>query len=387
MYIQNYENWVFLMAPVKVLFVIAGLGIGGAERILVNIVNRLDPLRFSPTVVSLSDYNPLKNDISSKFVEFRAIPRRWKYDLRPAWEIRRLLCNQSVKAVICFDFFSHFFVQLSLLSGGKSVPKVFIVHHAFIAEDFKRYCQTWIYTRLLRKESRVVCVCESQSKYLALKYPISYERCMTIYNGVDTEYFAPEQVTETTDHIRKRFGIPLDAKVILHVASFSFYKKHEDVLDAMKIIHQRRPDLKPFYLSVGGGKDDRQQKLQKRIKKTGIVKYVILAGIHMDVRPFYRIASCATLSSCHENFSVTVLEALAMGVPCVITDIGGAREIIKTEFNGLLVPPSQPEKLAEAWIKVIDSPQKYDRLTIRKDIVSRFSLRACVQNYEQILSE
>jgi glycosyltransferase involved in cell wall biosynthesis len=98
------------------------------------------------------------------------------------------------------------------------------------------------------------------------------------------------------------------------------------------------------------------------------------------------MADLFTLSSIAvETFSLAALEAMSTGLPCVLTDIGGAAEMIMDGQNGYLVPPGRPDLLADAWSRALRGGVAWPSQRIRENVVGRFGLDGCVQAYEDAL--
>ena len=92
------------------------------------------------------------------------------------------------------------------------------------------------------------------------------------------------------------------------------------------------------------------------------------------------------LPSISETFSVSVLEAMASGLPCVLSELGGATEVVVKGENGYCVPPANPEKLADTWLEVWKNRERWNKNVIRARIVDRFSLDKCLREYEDHLT-
>ncbi len=82
---------------------------------------------------------------------------------------------------------------------------------------------------------------------------------------------------------------------------------------------------------------------------------------------------------------MAALEAMSMGLPCILTEVGGAREMIVEGMNGYLVPPRRPHDLAKAWLKALDNKYLFDREKIRACVVENFDLTGCARKYQMLL--
>lgn len=368
------------------LITVDSLRLGGAETMLVNLVNRLDRAKFSTTVVSLSDDNPLAARIEPGAAELIALPRRFRYDFRPVSRIGDLIQRKRIRASLSFDMFDFFFVRLALLQLRVQQPTFLLSMHRTRPENLKDYLQTFAYSRMLNG-CRIVSVSSQQAEYLSMRYRIAPERFRTIHNGIDVQYFDPALISESKAQIRQRIGIPESASVILQVANFGIAKRHQDSFLALRMLRTVNPELKVVLALVGGGSSAREAELRLMSERLGVADAVLFLGVHRDVRPLYRMADCFTLSSFTESFSISALEAMAMGLPCVLTDVGGAREMVREGIDGFVTPMGDPKALAEKWIMLLSSAQVLSSQEIREHIVQRFSVENCVGEYQTLLLE
>jgi glycosyltransferase involved in cell wall biosynthesis len=202
---------------------------------------------------------------------------------------------------------------------------------------------------------------------------------------VDTDLFCPENIPEQRKNVRAGLNIPENAFLILQVASLSPEKRHEDAFTALDQLIDEDSCKDIFLVLVGDGPEKYKLHLKDLANQLGISKNVIFCGAQDDVKKFYSAADMFTLTSSTEAFSVAALEAMAMGLPCVITDVGGAREMILEGTNGFLVEPNNPRRIAEGWSSVFKMKDALDPQKIRSWTVKHFSLRTCVHQYEKLL--
>lgn len=367
----------------NILFLISSLVFRGAERMLVNLVNKLSRDHFSIHVVSLSNDNPIANLIRLEAAKFTTLPRRWRYDMQPASQIRRIILDNKIDTVIAFDIFSFFYVWYAL-KRIRPKPKVFISIHNIKFRNYKYLLQNLIYARLLSGNEIFISVCNAQADYWSKTYWIPRKHFTTIYNGVDTELFCPSNDSNRR-LIRARLKISESAFVILQAASLASEKRHEDSLSALKHLVDMDAS-KPFFLVfVGDGSQEREKKLKQMAYDFGVFERVLFFGVQSDVKPFYEIADIFTLTSSTETFSVAALEAMSMGLPCVLTSVGGASEMIVEGMNGYLVQPQDPHQIADGWRTAFENKDYFNREKIRAWVIEYFSLSDCVRKYEKLL--
>ena len=368
-----------------VLFITNGLRVGGSEKLLVEIVNRIDHARIKPTVVSIDSDVPLASNISSDRIDLYVFSRRWRYDLSPALKIRELIVENEIDVIVPFSMFDYFFSRVATV-GIRRFPKTYIYIHSTVPPSRKWYIQDWIYSRLLGNTERFISVCDTQADYWAKTYGISREKFTTIYGGVDVNYFDYSSLSCGYGSLRQENNIPSDAKVVLQVASLVEHKRHEDAIHALKIASLSL-DRALYLVLVGTGAKERQSKLMTMAQALGLADKVVFCGVQGDVRPYYLAADVFSLTSSSETFPVSALEAMAMGLPCVLTDVGGMREMIAEGENGFLVRPCDPESIAEGWLLALNHEDAFDKAQIRRKIVDKFSIEKMMSDLESLLLE
>ncbi len=367
----------------RILVVVLGLPMGGAEKMLVNLVNHLDKDKFQVTVASLSQNNPLASSIVRE-IPVVSIPRRGGYDLNVVRELRRLIQDKNLDVVLCFCLHTFFFARLAVGLHQK-LPAVFISMHSGQLFSVRGYLKHVLFARLLNGSERFIAVCNAQADYWSNAYFIPHSRFVTIYNGVDVQFFKPADDLRESSALRTRWQIPPDAFLILEVASLAPFKRHEDALLALRHLLDIAPECNPYLMLVGGGLPERGSKLRNMSKDLQLSERVVFCGVQSDVRPFYSAADVFTLTSVREIFSVAALEAMAMGLPCTITDIGGAREMVTNGVNGYLVPPQRPREMAKRWLLCFKLSGQFNHSVIRQRVCDNFDINDCVRQYESVL--
>lgn len=368
----------------KVLFLIPSLKYRGAEKMLVNLVNQFNHDRFSIHVVSLSRENPMAAQIRHGAATFTALPRARRYDMGPARELRQIILNQQIDVIIAFDIFSFFYTWMALL-GIRSRPKIFISIHNTKFKSYRHWFQNFIYARLLSKNEVFLSVCDAQIDYWVRTYRIPRSSFITIHNGVDTELFSPCGNLKPGRLTRQELGIPEEAFVILQVASLAPEKRHEDAFLALKSLVDEI-EVPVRLVCVGDGTEERKRFLNQLTQDAGVHEHVIFCGVQNDVKPFYEIADLFTLTSSTETFSMAALEAMSMGVPCVLTDVGGACEMIVDGMNGYLVRAGDAHEIAKGWLAGYKNRHGFDRPGIRNRAIKNFSLSECARKYENLFA-
>jgi len=202
---------------------------------------------------------------------------------------------------------------------------------------------------------RIVIVSRAVGRYyFSNSFPLN-ERLHLLYAPVDTERFNP-QVDGFS--IRTEFGIGDSCPVVGTVANVCPGKGFEYLLEAAPAIKQRFPTVK--FLFVGGMLQNRRaywSSLQRRTQELRLTKDVFFTGPRNDVPRIMRAMTLYVHPSESESCGMAILEASASGLPVVVTDVGGPRELVQHGVTGLVIKPRQPSEIADAVIRVLDCPE------------------------------
>ena len=181
------------------------------------------------------------------------------------------------------------------------------------------------------------------------------DKIVVIPNGINIEEF---DIPYPKEECREKSGLPLNENVILFVGVIHSHKGPDVLIKAMPKIIKEVSNTKSIFVGKEGEKGNLEG-LEKLSKKLGVKKNIKFAGfVEGGLKPLYYKAAdvfCLPSTTSHESFGIVNLEAMACGVPIVASKIGGVPDIVKEGENGLLVPPRDPEALAEAIIYLLKS--------------------------------
>lgn len=366
----------------KIVFVIHGLPVGGAEKFLITLLNQLPQDAFESHLILLSKDETLKHELNTNVFVHKVI-KGSRFDFSISKRIKRLIDVISPEIVMCVNTYSFFLTKLEYSSNA---PYRFILSpHTTIPFSTYNYLQSLVYYRKVSPKDLVLYLCNAQKRYINKTYKLAMHNKKVIYNGIDSSYYSPETISKTeVTSLLQSLNIPSHEKIIVQVARVQKEKRHEDAIEALAILNKNRISEKIHLLIVGGGDIDKISMLQNKVHQLGLQDHVHFLGSRQDVRLYYKAASLFTLTSESETFSLAALEAMAFGLPAVLTNVGGAAEMVTNYQNGFLVPPRDPEKIADGWKKALSHP--FDSSAIRKQVVDHFSIDQMVRNYLQVFS-
>lgn len=299
--------------------------------------------------------------------------------------IRRLLRRRGI-TIVHVDGATNFVPALAARWAG--VPIVWH-YNDHLPGPLKRLLLPLV-TRL---SSRVIVQGEGLRQSRTAGNPRLRDKTCVLYSAVDTGRLVPGACDAAErDRVRAELGVPRDGILIGAVGNLNRFKGYTYFLQAAAKIRERRRDAR--FLVVGRKLDtdaaygDRLEQLTARL---GLKESVFFAGFRDDIPRVLSILDVFVLSSVLESCPVALLEAMAMKVPVVATDVGAVGELLDHGRTGFVVPPRDPDALAEAVLALLARPREQIRDIVeqaRKTVEDRFSVdtiaRQQLQVYESL---
>lgn len=358
--------------PLSLVFITFHLNVGGAERQLYYLIRELDKSKYSPYVVTLWPGEALQREFEAAGATVVPIHKKWKFDVSVLFRLRRFLHALRPDIVHCQMYTANVWGRLAavlaqcrnIIVSERNSDELWKTRHHFAVERMlNRYA-----TAYLGNSLRVCKYCEEN-----LRLPAGTYRLM--HNGVDTAEFHPvspltrlgtDPVIGTVANLHPRKDLPTFLRMAAHT---------------VKAFPQAR------FKIVGTGPE--RDSLMQLADALGIGPHVEFIAMSGNIRHAYHTFDVFVLSSGHEGFANVIIEAMASGLPVVATDVGGAREAIQESRTGFVVPPHDPEALAERVARLIADPIL--RLTMgragRERAAAEFSLQAMVRRYDDLYDE
>ena len=372
-----------MIKVIKIVHLISGLEIGGAETMLAKLVTRMDRVRFHNIVVCMLPEGPLSEPILAAGISVYSLGMRRGIP-SPLALIRLYRLLQRERPDVLQTWLYH--ADLLGFVAGKlaGVPKLIwnlrcsnmeIYHYSHLSAWTIKICaylSIYPYTVIVNSHS-------GKEIHECMGY--QPKRWDIIPNGFDLEYFRPDP--QAIIKVRQDLGVSENTFFIGLAARFDPMKDHATFLHAAGLLAQNYPDV--HFLLCGDQVTWENREITALVEEYHLTASVHLLGQRHDVPHLMAALDIVSSSSCGEGFPNVVGEAMACGVPCAVTDVGDSAIIVGN--TGKVVPPKNPGALALAWKELIeigkDKRQKlgYDaRLRINK----KFSLPAIVKQYEEL---
>lgn len=377
----------------RVLLVHNSADIYGASRSLTRLCGRLNREKFEPLVL-LPENGPLTSLLRAAgaevavFPQLRVITRSvlgslrllpWMLGFLPsAFRLARLLRKWEIRLV-------H--TNTGVICSSALAARLAGLPHVWHIRDwFQEFGPLWIpYARyILALSSRVICV----SRPIAEQFPHS-PKIAVVNNGFDLAEFPEISPSERAD-ARAKWGIAEGEFVAATVGRIKFVRKGQEfLLQAAAELSSRGQEV--TCLLAGGAAPGAESHVDRmRQFATSVAVKALLVGELRNPRPAYAAADVLVLPSAQpEPFGGVVMEAMALGLPVVGTALGGTCEQVVDGTTGFLVPPSDPQALAESIARLAADPQLRRRMgtEARERVRTRFSLSSMVQQVESLYEE
>ena len=355
--------------------------VGGTELNALRTAERLDPRRFSISVVCLRDKGPLLARYKDAGIPVHTFPMSSLFGLgamQQAVRLIRLFRREGADVVHSHDAYTSVYGTLCARLAG--VPGVIASRRSWYSPHLQG--------KILRANRvayrfahRVVANSPSVSRLVETETGLPSSRIITIPNFLDPEAFEPMPPTERR-RMLDEIGVPEGAFVVGVVARLSPVKDHATLLRAIASLREQIPGLR--CVLVGDGPE--RPAIEALAESLGIRDIVHLAGERTQPPNLHGLFDVSVLCSTSEAFPNSVLEAMAAARPVVATDVGGTPDAVRQGTTGLLVPPSDPSRLADAILRLYNEPAQRSKLGAAGCVAARagYSADAVIRQVEAL---
>ncbi|MBL6980973.1 MAG: glycosyltransferase [Anaerolineales bacterium] len=331
------------------MHIIDHVGIGGAQKSVTMLARVIHEYDSKLIVLSLykSQSISFHDELESDGAEIHYFPGTKLLGIRRIVSIIKFLRVERVDIVHTHLVYGNIIGIIAARLAG--VPVMAMCHSSGIDPKLYHPIRHWLETWLLRFAANMVTG-DSHSAAAAQRPRLKTKPIYAVPNAVSE---VPPIPDSTIEAIREKFTAGDDCTLIITVGRLSAPKGYSDLITAFNIVSKLHPKTRLVIV----GKGDLYDELAEQIELLGVSESVILTGPRGDV-PALLAASDLFVSSSHwEGLSLALLEAMMSGLPIVATKVGDALRVVP-ENVGIIVPPKEPKKLAEALLTFIEDPKK-----------------------------
>ena len=372
----------------KIIHITSGLKNGGAEAILYRVIsNQIN--KFQHEVITLTDRGFYGDILIENGIKVKELNLKSIFSL-PAAFIKLLFYIKSAKPNVIQTWMYHADVIGGIAAKILGVKKIIWGVHS----TFLNPIETKSVTKIMVKTStylsyfipNLIICCSETALNSHKKIGYCQNKLIIINNGVDINYFSPNSIERKL--MRKKLNLGDDIFVIGMVARWHPVKDHETLFGAMHFI--KNSNFKWKCILVGEGIINNNEKLNLLIDKYCLNEKVICMDSTKDISNIINALDLHILSSSSESFGNVTAEAMSCGIPCIMTDVGEAKNLLSG--IGWIVKKNSPMYLADKITKVYQEFQQIEKWRIRKikcrnKIVKTYNIEEMTRSYANVWSK
>lgn len=347
----------------KILQIMPEYGLAGAEIMSENLCYGLKKQNHDVIIVSFFHLEtPIIERLVSNGFKVLFLDKKPGFDCSVIKKLRMIFKSEKPDIVHTHRYVLPYVYLASIGYAHKIVHTV----HNVASKEVGRKQQIIQYFILRSRKVTPVTISPRVKESFLVRYKLKNKQIPMIYNGIDIDRF------------EKKANYDLhNGGTILHIGRFSRQKNHIRLIDAFKLVKAVHPQSRLQLIGSG----DLEQSIIEYVKTNELADSVEFLGLKDDVRPYLYNADVFVLSSDYEGMPITIIEAMATGLPIVSTEVGGVPDMIHDQTSGYLVSLSSDE-LSIALIDLLNSKKLRNQLGDNAKIDSNaFSLSTMTNNY------
>jgi len=364
----------------KILYLITGLHVGGAEMVLYRLLKKLNREKYEPVVVSIIPIVGIGERIEEEGIKILSLNAKFKCNPLIIWRVISIIKKEKPQILHSFLFHANFLGRV--IGKLRNVPII-------ISSIHNEYFGGILREKLLKWTDRFCNITTIVSKGAAERMidlkVVSKNKLKVIYNGIDLENF-PFRKLEARTKIRKELNIEENKKILISVGRLHEAKGCPYLIKAMKILKEKYPHI--LLIVLGEGPEGK--KIEEQIKELKLEKNILLLGQKENISEYLNASDVFVMPSLWEGLPIALLEAMACGLPVVATRVGGVPEVVEDGKSSFLVELKNPRGLAEKIIKTLEMSEE-ERKKMgergRKIVEKKFSIEQMVKEYENLYQE
>ena len=374
--------------PVRILHLIESLVVGGAERVLVDIVTNIDKSKFKSIVCVYRDENPLRDELEEAgypviYLRKNLLTPLFPKFLKPFFllidsiifviRLAKLMRDKNIQILHAHLFSAGLWGRLAALLGGR--PKIITTEHT--TTDWEKSLKKTVSNRLLNPiTDRIVAVADTVGKTVIDVQKVVPGQVIIIPNGIKLDSFS---ANKTAKH---KTILPGSKPRIAIVSSLTPVKRHDLLFKALKVCVKRVPTISCCV--IGDGPE--RAGLEQLARNLGIENFVFFLGNRNDVNELLRDVDIVVSTSDYEGLPMNLLEAMAAGVPVVATDAGGSKDLVDSGKTGILVERGNVDAIANGICKIIENQDLSEQLKLNgyKIVEEHYSLDKIIKRWEKL---
>ena len=326
----------------KVLYLLNHAGKAGTERYVETLVKYLGGKVVEP-YFAYNEGGLLVERMAELGVPTARVETNKRFDFKAAKALAKLCEQWDIDLIHCHYLREHYTAILAK-RYNKKIKVVYTNHFVLANNAVTRLSNRW----MDKRQDQIIAVC-TRGKEQLIANGWSGERIQVVFNAVDLDAWTGNRAEST---MRAEFGIPENRLVMLCASRFADDKGHAYLVNSLKRLTEIS-DV-PFTMVLAGD-GPLLEPTKEQVKALGLEDQVIFAGFRKDIKNLYKGSDIYINASRHEALSFLIIEAMAAGLPVIVTDMGGNRDVVPPGADcGELVVYDDPESMAQAMKKLLE---------------------------------
>ncbi|MBL52367.1 MAG: glycosyltransferase [Aestuariibacter sp.] len=351
--------------------------IGGTEMVVKNLIEGFDDPAFKMSIFCIeAPLGPWGQDLANAGITITTVARQPGFDRGLIKAIRQHLREHNIDIIHCHQYTPWVY---GVLAAAGLKTKVIFTEHGRFYPDFGTWKRKLINPVLAWLTDATTAISSATKQALVTHENLSARNIEVIYNGIKAVDPVPN---ETQQALKAELGITASQTVFGTIARFDPIKNHLMMLRAFKDVLDAGTDAKLVIVGDGEMRAD----IETLIKELAISDHVVLTGYQPQPAQYLSIMDIFLLSSFSEGTSMTLLEAMSLGKPCVVTDAGGNAEVIADQQNGLVTGNDKQREFADAMLTLVndtDTYHQYQRASLTR-FNALFTVEAMCQSFRKM---
>ncbi len=361
---------------IKILHITFNMGIGGTEQVIRQIIENSDAEKFIHEILCIDGtIGSLGQALQEKDIHVESVKRQAGTDFKLIQFIRRLIKQRKINVLHCHQYTPYFY---GVLAAWWTETRVIFTEHGRFYPDRHNFKRRFINPILVLATDYITAIAKSTADAVAKYEYMPRNKIQVIYNGIKEIDIG----NKTRDDLLSELGLPSDYRYIGTISRLEPIKNQTMMINAFFKVKQQIPDIRLILIGDGA----MMQQLKNLAETLDIQDDVIFTGFIDNPQKYISLFEVFLLSSFSEGTSMTLLEAMSLAKPCVVTNVGGNPEIVKDGETGLLVASDNVDFFAEAVLTLLAG----QKLMItcgkvgRKYFLKEFSIKQMVDSYQAI---
>ncbi|MBU0533651.1 MAG: glycosyltransferase [Candidatus Omnitrophica bacterium] len=360
----------------KIMFIISSLGIGGVEKIVINILKNLDENKFSPTLVLLASDTTLQGELPDNISIIKLGIEGHFATLRLILPLARIIQREKPQTIVSFMWGINLIVLLTKFFICSSV-KIILSERIHLGKDIPNYKFSFLRRFLVKKfypqSGAIIAISSGIKQNLIDEFGIPEEKIRVIHNGIDLG---------NIETLAKALFQPTFKEYIIAVGRLEKQKNYSLLLKVFAKVNKKH-DI--GLVILGEGKERKNLKIL--IRELGLDGKVLMPGVVDNPYSWLAHGKVFVLCSKYEGFGNVIIEAMACKIPVVATNCpSGPGEIINDGVTGLLVENNNVEKLEVAILKFLNNPSLVKEISEKAFAeVKQWDIKQVTKDYETVI--